>query len=72
MASRRLKRLSNVSGLNRLSSNSVINFSGNLTVIYGENGTGKSGFTNALNAVGLSFAAKPTNPTKQCPGTRSG
>jgi hypothetical protein len=37
-----LKKLSKIYGLNRLSSDTAIKFSPNLTVIYGENGTGKS------------------------------
>lgn len=53
-----LKKLSNIQGLNRLSSDSVIEFSPNLTVIYGENGTGKSGFSRILKNVGFSYESE--------------
>jgi energy-coupling factor transporter ATP-binding protein EcfA2 len=53
-----LTRLSSITGLNRLSSDSVIRFSPNLTVIYGENGTGKSGFSRILKDIGYSYEAE--------------
>ena len=51
----RLTKLFNIVGLNRLSSKSVIEFSPNLTVVYGENGTGKSGFSRILKDIGYSY-----------------
>jgi hypothetical protein len=53
-----LKKLGNIQGLNRLSSESVIEFSPNLTVIYGENGTGKSGFCRILKDIGYSYESE--------------
>jgi energy-coupling factor transporter ATP-binding protein EcfA2 len=50
-----LKKLHKITGLNRLSPDSVIEFSPNLTVIYGENGTGKSGFSRILKDIGYSY-----------------
>jgi energy-coupling factor transporter ATP-binding protein EcfA2 len=53
-----LKRLHKITGLNRLSPDSVIEFSPNLTVIYGENGTGKSGFSRILKDIGCSYESE--------------
>lgn len=53
-----LKKLGKIIGLNKLSSDSVIEFSSNLTVIYGENGTGKSGFSRILKKIGFSYEAE--------------
>lgn len=53
-----LTKLGKITGLNRLSSDSVIDFSPNLTVIYGENGTGKSGFSRILKDIGFSYEAE--------------
>ncbi|MBN2435096.1 MAG: AAA family ATPase [Spirochaetes bacterium] len=53
-----LNKLSEIKGLNRLSTNSIINFSPNLTVIYGENGTGKSGFSRILKNIGYSYESE--------------
>lgn len=50
-----LNTLSNVKGLNKLCSESKIKFSPNLTVIYGENGTGKSGYSRILKDMGFSY-----------------
>ena len=53
-----LTKLSGITGLNRLSQDSVIEFSPNLTIIYGENGTGKSGFSRILKDIGYSYEAE--------------
>lgn len=53
-----LNKLGKITGINRLSSESVIEFSPNLTVIYGENGTGKSGFSRILKNIGFSYEAE--------------
>ena len=44
----RLIRLSNVDGVNALTSGSEIEFCDNLTILYGENGTGKTGYARVL------------------------
>ncbi|MBR2190158.1 MAG: AAA family ATPase [Eubacterium sp.] len=41
--------VSNLHGVNRLKTNSKLEISEGLTVIYGENGSGKSGYTRLLN-----------------------
>lgn len=50
-----LTSLSDITGVNRLAKNQIINFSKNLTVIYGENGTGKTGYERILKALGFSY-----------------
>eukprot|EP01035_Chromulina_nebulosa_P010319 gene10319-13873_t len=51
----RIVSLSEVKGVNRLAENQTINFSENLTVIYGENGTGKTGYGRILKSLGFSY-----------------
>ncbi|MBC7389831.1 MAG: AAA family ATPase [Opitutaceae bacterium] len=46
-----IKRLENVEGVNALIEKQTIEFNPNLTVIYGANGTGKSGYTRLLKKV---------------------
>lgn len=43
------KSVGNLHGVNKLKSDAVLNVSEGLTVIYGENGSGKSGYTRLLN-----------------------
>lgn len=47
--------LSDVLGVNRLAKNQTINFSPNLTVVFGENGTGKTGYGRILKTLGFSY-----------------
>lgn len=47
--------LYNVSGVNRLAQNQIIDFGKNVTVIYGENGTGKTGYGRILKSLGYSY-----------------
>ncbi|XDD44062.1 AAA family ATPase [Leptospira sp. WS60.C2] len=51
----RLDSISKVSGINRLATDQVLNFSENITVIYGENGTGKTGYSRILKSLGFSY-----------------
>lgn len=44
----RLRRLSDVNGVNALTPGSVIDFSDGLTILFGENGTGKTGYARIL------------------------
>lgn len=44
-------KLENIEGVNALSENQVIDFSPNLTIIYGANGSGKSGYVRLLKKV---------------------
>ena len=47
----RLLSLSDVSGVNALSPGATINFSKGLTILYGENGTGKTGYARILKRI---------------------
>ena len=50
-----LVSLSEITGVNKLAKNQIIDFSPNITVIYGENGTGKTGYGRILKALGFSY-----------------
>ncbi|WP_456439610.1 AAA family ATPase [Psychroserpens sp.] len=50
-----LKTLSNITGVNRLAQNQTLTFSDNLTVVFGENGTGKTGYGRVLKTLGFSY-----------------
>jgi recombinational DNA repair ATPase RecF len=47
--------LSNITGVNRLATDQILSFSKNITVIYGENGTGKTGYSRILKSLGFSY-----------------
>lgn len=47
----RLLSLSNVSGVNALSPGAAISFNRGLTILYGENGTGKTGYARILKRI---------------------
>lgn len=50
-----LNSLSDIKGVNKLAKNQKLNFSKNITVIYGETATGKSGYSRILKALGFSY-----------------
>jgi recombinational DNA repair ATPase RecF len=50
-----LETLSEITGVNRLAKNQTLTFSKNLTVIFGENGTGKTGYGRILKSLGFSY-----------------
>jgi energy-coupling factor transporter ATP-binding protein EcfA2 len=50
-----LTSLSEIKGVNRLAPNQTIAFSKNLTVVFGENGTGKTGYARILKSLGFSY-----------------
>lgn len=50
-----LDSLSAITGVNRLAKNQTVNFAKNITVIYGENGTGKTGYSRVLKTLGFSY-----------------
>ena len=50
-----LSMLSEVTGVNKLAKKQSITFAPNLTIIYGENGTGKTGYGRILKALGFSY-----------------
>ena len=43
-----INNLSNITGVNKLAKNQTMKFSKNITVVYGENGTGKTGYGKIL------------------------
>ena len=50
-----LESLSEITGVNRLAKNQTVNFARNITIIYGENGTGKTGYSRILKTLGFSY-----------------
>jgi recombinational DNA repair ATPase RecF len=50
--------LSEITGVNCLAKNQKLEFSPNITVIYGENGTGKTGYSRVLKSMGFSYDKK--------------
>lgn len=50
-----LDSLSAITGVNRLAKDQTVNFAKNITVIYGENGTGKTGYSRILKTLGFSY-----------------
>ena len=50
-----LETLSNITGVNKLAKEQTLNFSKNITVVYGENGTGKTGYSRILKSLGFSY-----------------
>ena len=55
-----LSMLSEVKGVNKLAKEQSITFAPNLTIIYGENGTGKTGYGRILKALGFSYDTNNT------------
>lgn len=51
----KISALSEITGVNCLAQNQTIAFSENITVVYGENGTGKTGYGRILKALGFSY-----------------
>jgi wobble nucleotide-excising tRNase len=50
-----LDSLSAITGVNRLAKNQTVNFAKNVTIVYGENGTGKTGYSRILKTLGFSY-----------------
>lgn len=55
-----LETLSDITGVNKLAKNQILKFSKNITVIYGENGTGKTGYGRILKSLGFSYDTNNT------------
>jgi energy-coupling factor transporter ATP-binding protein EcfA2 len=53
-----LQSLSEVKGVNKLADAQIINFAKNITIIYGENGSGKTGYCRILKSLGFSYDTK--------------
>ncbi len=49
----RLKKIANLKNINALAENQVLTFNPALTIIYGENGSGKSGYARVLGSAGF-------------------
>lgn len=58
----KLKKVSSVRGVNALSSNETLEIGNQLTLIYGENGSGKSGYTRLFNNAFISRGDKNILP----------
>ncbi len=50
-----LDSISEITGVNKLAKNQTVKFAKNITVIYGENGTGKTGYSRILKNLGFSY-----------------
>lgn len=57
-----LTKLENVEGVNALTENQTIDFSSNLTIVYGANGSGKSGYARLLKKAFYSKAEEEILP----------
>ena len=58
-----LSKIYDVHGVNRLIANQEISFGENLTVVYGENGTGKTGYSRIIQQIGKYIGdIKPIKP----------
>lgn len=53
-----LKSLKDLKGVNRLATGQSINFADNMTVIYGYNGAGKTGYARVLKSLGFSYGTQ--------------
>ncbi|MHA1875583.1 MAG: hypothetical protein ACTSUC_03960, partial [Promethearchaeota archaeon] len=51
----KLLSMSEIEGVNKLAPGQLLDFSNNITVIYGENATGKSGYSRILKTLGLCY-----------------
>jgi energy-coupling factor transporter ATP-binding protein EcfA2 len=50
--------MSEIRGVNKLAEDQLLNFGKNITVIYGETASGKSGYSRILKAIGFSYEKK--------------
>ena len=55
-----LDSLSAITGVNRLAKDQTVNFAKNITIVYGENGTGKTGYSRILKTLGFSYDTNKT------------
>lgn len=58
----RLKKISNLKNVNALAENQVLTFNPALTVVYGENGSGKSGYARVLGSAGFTRGDREVLP----------
>lgn len=55
-----LESLSEISGVNRLAKDQTVKFAKGVTIIYGENGVGKTGYSRILKSLGFSYDTNKT------------
>ena len=67
-----LTKLENIEGVNALTENQTIEFSPNLTIIYGANGSGKSGYVRLLKNAFYSKAPEEIFKTLVAQGNKTG
>lgn len=66
----RLKQIANLKNVNALAENQILTFNPIMTVVYGENGSGKSGYARVLGSAGFTRGDREVLPdvTKQKTG----
>ena len=55
-----LTSLSDITGVNKLAKKQTLDFAPNISIIYGENGTGKTGYSRILKSLGFSYDSDNT------------
>jgi energy-coupling factor transporter ATP-binding protein EcfA2 len=63
-----LKRLADIAGVNALAPNQVLEFDANLTVLFGQNGAGKTGYSRVLKRLAAVRTAEPILPNAHAEG----
>lgn len=58
----RIKKIANLKNINALAENQVLTFNAVLTVIYGQNGSGKSGYARVLGSAGFTRGDREVLP----------
>lgn len=58
----RIKKIANLKNINALAENQVLTFNPVLTVVYGENGSGKSGYARVLGSAGFTRGDREVLP----------
>ncbi|MBZ5643610.1 MAG: ATP-binding protein [Acidobacteriia bacterium] len=66
----RLERLFNLKNVNALPDNQEIRFGPQLTLIYGDNGTGKTGYTRPLASAGFARGEREVLPNAELDGSK--
>jgi len=64
-----LKHITNLKNVNALAENQTLTFNSSLTVVYGENGSGKSGYARVLGSAGFTRGDREVLPDVTKPST---
>ncbi|HEY8083524.1 MAG TPA: AAA family ATPase [Solirubrobacterales bacterium] len=64
-----IDRLSAVSGVNALAEDQAVDFNANLTILFGENGSGKTGYIRIFKTLGAVRTAEPILPNVREPSS---